>query len=220
VAGADLSAGVRGGLLGVAVGEALGLPWAGAAPRTIKRERLLDGVGPTGPVTAAVLAAAGADTGPGADARVGTAVSGRLAQGLVAGWRAPEPAARRATALPLGLAAFVVAELAARALDGQAVYQLVTDHADDWPPPFHGVGAEDRAVLDALLAVLHRHDDPSEGMRAAVRLGGCGAPLLTALVGGILGCRRPTAIDRVAWRDRVALPDETSLASAVATLAS
>jgi ADP-ribosylglycohydrolase len=216
VAGADLSTGVRGGLLGVAVGEALGLPWAGAAPRTIKRQRLLDDVGPTGPVTAAVLAAAGVDDDAGT--RDGAAASDRLARGLVAGWRAPEPAARRAAALPLGVGAVVVADLAARALDGQALYQLVTDHADDWPPPFHGVGAEDRAVLDALLAVLHRHDDPSEGMRAAVRLGGDGAPLLTALVGGILGCRRPTAIDRVAWRDRVALPDEASMASAVATL--
>ncbi|HEU4975427.1 MAG TPA: ADP-ribosylglycohydrolase family protein, partial [Baekduia sp.] len=58
MAGADLSARLRGGLLGVALGEALGLPWAGRPPREIKRDRLLEGVGPTGPVTAAVLAAA------------------------------------------------------------------------------------------------------------------------------------------------------------------
>jgi hypothetical protein len=51
-----------------------------------------------------------------------------------------------------------------------------------------------------------------------VRLGGGGAPLLTALVGGILGCRRPTALDRVPWRDRVALPGDARLDAAVAAL--
>ena len=34
----DLSDALRGGLLGVAVGEALGLPWAGVSPREIKRD--------------------------------------------------------------------------------------------------------------------------------------------------------------------------------------
>jgi ADP-ribosylglycohydrolase len=102
---------------------------------------------------------------------------------------------------------------------GRPLHHLVADHADDWPPPFRGVAYDDRAVVDALLAVLHRHDDPSEAMRAAVRLGGGGTALLGAVVGGILGCRRPTAIDRVPWRDRVTLPADAALDAAVAGLA-
>jgi hypothetical protein len=208
VARPDLSDALRGGLLGVAVGEALGLPWAGVSPRAIKRDRLLDDVGPTGAVTAAVLSAA---TGAGA--------RGSLADALVLGWREPVPLARRTAVLHLGFAPVMVADLAAWALAGKPLHHLVADHADDWPPPFHGVGPDDRSVLDALMAVLHRHDDPTEGMRAAVRLGGGGTALLGALVGGILGCRRPTAIDRVPWRNRVALPDEAALDVAVAAMA-
>ncbi|HEV7496298.1 ADP-ribosylglycohydrolase family protein [Baekduia sp.] len=207
MARADLSDALRGGLLGVAVGEALGLPWAGVSPRTIKRDRLLDEVGPTGAATAAVLAAA---TGAGAP--------GGLPDALALGWREPVALARRTAVLHLGFAPVMVADLAAWALAGKPLHHLVADHADDWPPPFHGVAADDRSVLDALMAVLHRHDDPTEGMRAAVRLGGGGTALLAALVGGILGCRRPTAIDRVPWRERVALPDDATLAAAVAGL--
>jgi hypothetical protein len=203
----DLSDALRGGLLGVAVGEALGVAWLGVSPRAIKRDRLLDGVGPTGAVTAAVLAAT-----------AGGGVRGSLADALVLGWREPDPLARRTAVLRLGFAPVMVADLAAWALAGKPLHHLVADHADDWPPPFHGVAADDRSVLDALMAVLHRHDDPSEGMSAAVRLGGGGTALLGALVGGILGCRRPTAIDRVPWRDRVALPGETALDAAVEAL--
>lgn len=203
----DLSDALRGGLLGVAVGEALGLPWAGVSPRAIKRDRLLDGVGPTGAATAAVLAAA-----------TGAGTRGGLPDALALGWREPDPLARRTAVLHLGFAPVMVADLAAWALAGKPLHHLVADHADDWPPPFHGVAADDRSVLDALMAVLHRHDDPTEGMRAAVRLGGGGTALLGTLVGGILGCRRPTAIDRVAWRERVALPDAAVLDAAVAAL--
>jgi hypothetical protein len=207
VARPDLSDALRGGLIGVAVGEALGLPWAGVSPRAIKRDRLLDGVGPTGAATAAVLAAA-----------TGAGVRGGLADALVLGWREPDPLARRTAVLHLGFAPVMVADLAAWALAGKPLHHLVADHADDWPPPFHGVAADDRSVLDALMAVLHRHDDPTEGMCAAVRLGGGGTALLGALVGGILGCRRPTAIDRVPWRDRVELPDDAALSATVSAL--
>jgi hypothetical protein len=207
VARPDLSDALRGGLLGVAVGEALGLPWVGVSPRAIKRDRLLDGIGPTGAATAAVLAAAAGD---------GT--RGGLPDALVLGWREPDPLARRTAVLHLGFAPVMVADLAAWALAGKPLHHLVADHADNWPPPFHGVAADARSVLDALMAVLHRHDDPSEGMSAAVRLGGGGAALLGALVGGILGCRRPTAIDRVPWRDRVALPDDAALDAAVVAM--
>jgi hypothetical protein len=212
VARPDLSDALRGGLLGVAVGEALGLPWAGRAPREIKRDRLLDEVGPTGDVTAALLAAA-AGGAPAAPSRSG------LPAALALGWREPDALARRASALHLGFAPVLVADLAAWALAGRPLYHLVADHADDWPPPFRGVADQDRAVVDALLAVLHRHDDPSEGMRAAVRLGGGGTALLTALVGGILGCRRPTAIARVPWLERTAVPADEALQRAVAALA-
>jgi hypothetical protein len=208
VARPDLSEALRGGLLGVAVGEALGLPWLGVSPRAIKRDRLLDAVGPTGAVTAAVLAAT-----------AGGGVRGSLADALVLGWREPDPLARRTAVLHLGFAPVMVADLAAWALAGKPLHHLVADHADDWPPPFHGVAADDRSVLDALMAVLHRHDDPTEGMSAAVRLGGGGTALLGALIGGILGCRRPTAIDRVPWRNRVALPGAAALDVAVAAMA-
>jgi hypothetical protein len=207
VARPDLSDALLGGLLGVAVGEALGLPWAGVSPRAITRDRLLDGVGPTGAATAAVLAAA-----------VGDGARGGLPDALVLGWRERDPLARRTAVLHLGFAPVMVADLAAWALAGKPLHHLVADHADDWPPPFHGVAADDRSVLDALMAVLHRHDDPTEGMRAAVRLGGGGTALLGALVGGILGCRRPTAIDRVPWRERVVLPDAAALDAAVAAM--
>lgn len=130
-----------------------------------------------------------------------------LPAALALGWREPDALERRRAATHLGFAPVMVADLAAWALAGQPLYHLVADHADDWPPPFHGVPADDRAIVDALLAILHRHDDPSDGMRSAVRLGGGATAQLGALVGGILGCRRPTAIERVPWRDRVTVPD-------------
>jgi hypothetical protein len=216
VARPDLSDALRGGLLGVAAGEALGLPWIGRSPREIKRDRLLDEVGPTGPLTAAVLGAAAGGQSP---ALAPGGQSPALAVALVVGWRESDPVARRAAALPLGLGAIVVADLAAQALAGRALYQQVNDHGKHWGPPYRGVGADDRAVIGALLANLHRHDDPSEAMRAAVRLGGGGTALLTALVGGILGVRRPTAIARVPWLGRTAVPDEATLDAAVAALA-
>jgi hypothetical protein len=234
VARADLTDALRGGLLGVAVGEALGLPWVGRAPREIKRDRLLDGVGPTGTVTAAVLTASGGDSpqtvAAGGQSPIRRAVgtvpdSSRrgdcppLAVALAVGWREADPRARRAAALPLGFSAVVVADLASAALEGRPLHHLVTDHAEDWTPPFHGVAHDDRAVVDALMAVLYRHDDPGEGLRAAVRLGGGGVALLTALVGGILGGRRPTAIARVPWLARTAVPGEALLAPVVAALA-
>ncbi|MCZ4494682.1 MAG: hypothetical protein QOH30_144 [Baekduia sp.] len=226
----DLSDALRGGLLGVAAGEALGLPWIGRSPREIKRDRLLDEVGPTGPLTAAVLGAAAGGQSPGGQspalapggqspALAAGGQSPALAVALVVGWRESDPVARRAAALPLGLGAIVVADLAAQALAGRALYQQVNDHGKHWGPPYRGVGADDRAVIGALLANLHRHDDPSEAMRAAVRLGGGGTALLTALVGGILGVRRPTAIARVPWLGRTAVPDEATLDAAVAALA-
>jgi hypothetical protein len=217
VARPDLSDALRGGLLGTAVGEALGLPWTGRLPREIKRDRLLDEVGPTGPLTAALLAAADQPSlgdSPPTSPNIGSG----LAAALALGWREPDALARRAAALHLGLGAIVVADLAAQALAGRALYQQVNDHGKHWGPPFRGVDADDRSVISALLANLHRHDDPSEAMRAAVRLGGGGAALLTALVGGILGCRRPTAIARVPWLERTAVPDEAALERAVAGL--
>lgn len=184
-----------GGVQGAALGEALGLAWAGVPARRISRRRLLDDVGPTGPFTAALLSGEGDP----------------LARALRVGWSEPDRTARRAAALPLGGEAVVVAELAAVAFSGRPVYQLLTDHAEDWPVPFHGTDLNDRAVVDALMAILHRHDEASEGMTAAVRLGGAGTARLGALTGAILGSRRPTAIDRVPWRDRVDLPDDTAL---------
>ena len=160
----DLSDALRGGLLGVAVGEALGLPWAGVSPRAIKRDRLLDDVGPTGAVTAAVLCRGG---------RCAARAEAWPTRWCSAG-ASPIRCARRTAVLHLGFAPVMVADLAAWALAGKPLHHLVADHADDWPPPFHGVAADDRSILDALMAVLHRHDDPTEGMSAAVRLGGGG----------------------------------------------
>jgi hypothetical protein len=189
------------GLTGLALGEALGLPWAGVGPRSIKRSALYDGVGPTGAATAAALAAWRGATPP-ADGLRGAAA---LPVALVAGWREPDRTARRAATLPLGLGAVVIADLGAWALAGRPLHHLVTEHAKDWVPPFRGVADDERAVVDAVMATLYRHDDPTEGMHAAVRLGGDGIAIVTALVGGILGGRRPTALARVPWRERVDL---------------
>jgi hypothetical protein len=228
VARPELTDALRGGLLGVAVGEALGLPWVGVQPREINRTKLLDDVGPTGAVTAAVLTAAQhkggqspfnvAQTSPLRHDPKGGQSPFMLAVALVLGWREPDPLARRAAAMHLGFAPVMVADLAAWALAGKPLYHLVADHADAWPPPFHGVADDDRAILDALLAILHRHDDPGEGIRAAVRLGGGATAQLGALVGGLLACRRPTAVDRIPWRGRVALPAAAELDAAVAAL--
>lgn len=196
MAGGELTDAVRGGLAGIALGEALGLPWAGVGPRAITRAALLDGVGPTGAATAAAQAAARGDAVPPAGAAT-------LPAALALGWRHPDRGARRAAALPLGFAAVVVSELAAWALMGRPLHHLVAEHAKDWVPPFHGVADDERAVVDAVLANLYRHDDPTRAMTAAVRLGGDGVALVTALVGGIAGCRRPASIERVPWRDLV-----------------
>jgi hypothetical protein len=188
----------RAGLTGLALGEALGLPWVGVAPRSIKRAAILEGVGPTGTATANALAAERGED-------VGARGAAALPVALVLGWRHDDPDARRAATLPLGFGAVVAADLAAWAAAGRPLHHLVTEHAKDWPPPFRGIADDQRAVVDAVMATLYRHDDPTEGMRATVRLGGGGIAVATALVGGILGCRRPTALDRVPWRDRVDL---------------
>jgi len=182
---------VLAGVHGAALGEALGLPWAGVPARRISRRRLLDDVGPTGAFTVTLLSGEGDP----------------LALALRDGWGGRTDT----TAQRLGIDAFVVARLAEQALAGRPIYQLLTDHAEDWPVPFHGTDANDRAVVDALMAILHRHDEASEGMTAAVRLGGAGTARLGALTGAILGCRRPRAIERVPWRDRVDLPPDSAL---------
>jgi hypothetical protein len=186
---------LRGGVRGAALGEALGLPWAGVPARRISRRRLLDDVGPTGAFTVALLSGEG-DV---------------LARAVRIGWGVQDRAPRRAAALAGGGAAVVVAELAAEAFAGRPVYQLLDDHAEDWPVPFHGTDGNDRAVVDALLAILHRHDELTEGVTSAVRLGGAGTARLGGLAGAVLGCRRPTAVDRVPWIDRVVLPADAAL---------
>jgi hypothetical protein len=183
VAGAALEA--------FALGDALGVPWIGVAPRKITRRRLLDDVGPTGAATAALRAR---------EARGGALA---LPAAFAIGLDEPDPLARRAATLPLGLGAVVVANLAAWAVEGRATYQLLTDHANKWGPPYHGVALDQYAIVDSLLATIARHDEATEGMLSAVRLGGDGVAVLTALVGGLLTARRPTALDRVPWRDRV-----------------
>jgi ADP-ribosylglycohydrolase len=193
---------LRGGLLGAAAGEALGLPWVGRAPREISVRRLYDGVGATGAVSATLLAGAGDG----------------LAGAVALGWREDDAVARRRAALHLGFAPVLVADLAAWALARKPVYHLVADHADDWAPPFRGVARDDRAVVDALMAILHRHDDPADGMRSAVRLGGDATAELGGLVGAILGCRYPSAVAQLPWLERVDVPDDAALDRAVAGL--
>jgi ADP-ribosylglycohydrolase len=194
------------GLRGLVLGDALGVPWIGVAPRQITRRRLLDDVGATGDVTrVAVAAEARADGAPPSDA---PSPSGALAlpAAFVLGLHHADARERREATLPLGLGAVVVADLAAWALEGRAIYQHVTDHANKWGPPYRGVALTQRSVIDSLLATLARHDDPTEGMLSAVRLGGEGIAVLTALVGGVLGAKRPTALNRVPWRERVPPP--------------
>lgn len=169
------------------------MPWIGVEPRRITRRRLLDDVGPTGEATRAAV------TGEGQGALA-------LPVAFVIGLDEPDPLARRAAALPLGFGAVVVADLAAWALEGRPIYQYVIDHANKWGPPYRGVAMEQRSIVDSLLATLSRHDEASEGMLSAVRIGGEGVTVLTALVGGILCAKRPTAVERVPWRERVTLP--------------
>lgn len=173
-----------------ALGDALGVPWLGVAPRKITRRKLLDDVGPTGAATAALRSEQGSG---------GLALPVAFALGL----RLADRAERRAATLPLGTGAVIVADLTAWSLEGRPIYQSLTDHANKWGPPFHGVGLDQRMIVDSLLATLARHDEATEGMLSAVRLGGTGVAVLTGLVGGILVAKRPTALARIPWRDRV-----------------
>ncbi|HEU4975656.1 MAG TPA: hypothetical protein VFT50_11245, partial [Baekduia sp.] len=149
----------------------------------------------------------------------GGAGASALATAMVLGWREPAQAERRAGALGHGFAAVLVADLAAWALEGRPLYHLVAEHASEWTPPFRGVPLDDRAVVDSLMAILHRHDTPEDGIRVAVRLGGAATALLAALVGGILGCRYPSSVERVPWAGRVAVPDDAALDAAASALA-
>jgi len=191
-----------------ALGDALGVPWVGAAPRTITRRRLLDDVGPTGEATRIARAAdaAWASGSPNGELfttrRPGPADALALPVAFVIGLREADADARRAAALPLGTGAVVVADLTAWALERRPIYQSLTDHANKWGPPFHGVALDQRAIIDSLLATLARHDEATEGMLSAVRLGGNGVAVLTALVGGILTAKLPRALGRIPWSDR------------------
>jgi hypothetical protein len=193
-----------------ALGDALALPWIGAAPRTITRRRLYDDIGPTGDATA-IARAVDASRSVSSDGelittrRHGPADALSLPVAFVIGLNESDAGARRAAALPLGTGAVVVADLAAWALEGRPIYQSLIDHANKWGPPFYGVALDQRSIIDSLLATLARHDEATEGMLSAVRLGGEGVAVLTALVGGILTAKLPTALERVPWRDRVAL---------------
>lgn len=186
------------GLAGVALGEALGLPWVGVVPQRINRRALYDGVGPTGAATVAALAAARGEP-------VAVRGAAALPAALALGWRHDDAQARRAATLPLGFGAVVVANLGAWAIERRALHHMVTEHAKDWVPPFRGVAADQRAIVDAVMTNLYRHDDPTRAMEAAVRLGGDGVAIVTALVGGILSAKRPAGVQRVPWRDRVDL---------------
>jgi len=196
-----------------ALGDALGVPWIGAAPRTITRRRLLDDVGPTGDATRIAHAADAAwgSVSPGGELfttrRHGSPDALALPVAFVIGLREADAGARRAAALPLGTGAVVVADLTAWAVEGRAFYQYLTDHANKWGPPFHGVALDQRSIVDSLLATLARHDEASEGMLSSVRLGGDGVAVLTALVGGILAAKRPTAVARIPWSGRLQRPD-------------
>jgi hypothetical protein len=184
---------IRAGLVAFAAGEALGAPWAGRPGREIRRDAVLAGVGAPGTATAALLAGPG-PTLPGA---------------VALGWSEPRTAARRAELGELGLDGWMVAELAAGALALRPLHHAVRDHGEEWNPPFRGPRGP-REVVAALMALVFRHDDPSDAMMLAVRYGG-DTPLLAALAGGILGCRRATSVPRIPWLDRVTLPPEEVL---------
>ena len=188
----DVTGRIRAGLVAAAAGEALGLPWVGRSPRELRRD--------------AVMAGAGSVERRGAEHPLLAAVA--------VGWGEPDPRARRAL---LRGDTWAVAELAAWSLEGRPLHHAVRDHGEEWSPPFRGPRG-DREVVSALFALVFGHDDPSDGMLAAVRLGGDTA-VLAALTGAVLGCRRAEAVARIPWLERVALPPEADLDARAAALA-
>jgi hypothetical protein len=226
-----VTAAVRAGLVAFAAGDAAGRPWAGRGPREISKRTLLDDVGPTGWATEALLAAAGAASlgtaagagaaslgAPGAAGAEAPPPPGHFPAALALGWREPDPAARRAAALPLGFAAVLVADLAAWALEGRALRGLGEDHSWKWYAPIRGIPADDRGVMDGLLWLTHRWQDPDEGIRSAVRLGGRDPGLLAGLLGALLVSRTPALLSRLRWLDRVVLPAPERLDAAASAL--
>jgi hypothetical protein len=215
VAGPDVAERVRAGLVAFAAGEALGAPWAGRPPREIRRDAVLAGVGAPGQATAALLAGVGAP-GP-ATAALAAGLGSSLPGAVALGWAQPRAAARRDALAEAGLDGWMVAELAAGALAGRPLHHAVRDHGEEWNPPYRGPRAP-REVVAALMALVFRHDDPADAMLVAVRYGGETA-LLAALAGGVLGTRRVSAVGRIPWLERVALPPGDVLDAAAARLA-
>ncbi|MBI5103429.1 MAG: ADP-ribosylglycohydrolase family protein, partial [Solirubrobacterales bacterium] len=147
-------------------------------------------------------------------AEAGT-TNGTLMRAPAVGWAIADPMRRREVAFALGrathgwaaaAAGVLVADLAAWAVEGRVLRHAVADTAEAWYLRPGGIGLGARDTFEALCNVVHRYDNPSKGIRAAVKLGG-DTDTLAALVGGVLGCRDPWAVDRMRWLDEVALPE-------------
>jgi ADP-ribosylglycohydrolase len=135
-------------------------------------------------------------------------------------------------------AAYVIAAMAARAVDGASVEEIIGQAAGEvewvrehcgpmdavraalsgrWSPPPGGVPLDAAETVAAVVHVVRAAPALAEALPYAVSLGG-DTDTVAALVGGVLGARDPVQVDALGWLGLVNLGEWPGLEDLAARL--